>query len=81
MRIVFMGVPVPVPVLEGGAYARTDAAGVNALPAIQPVGGMRHPRRAFDGLDSDATRSRQIAGKEKAAGNQRLSPNSLGAKK
>ncbi|WP_184630187.1 hypothetical protein [Xanthomonas arboricola] len=45
MRIVFMGGPVPVPVLEGGAYARTDAAGVNALPAIQPVGGMRRPRR------------------------------------
>ncbi|PPT67178.1 hypothetical protein XarbCFBP8142_15705 [Xanthomonas arboricola] len=45
MRIVFMGGPVPVPVLEERAYARADAAGVNARPAIQPTGGMRSTRR------------------------------------
>ncbi|MXV46389.1 hypothetical protein DYQ94_05535 [Xanthomonas sp. LMG 8993] len=45
MRIVFMGGPVPVPVLEERAYARADAAGVNARPAIQPTGGMHRARR------------------------------------
>ncbi|PPT79241.1 hypothetical protein XarbCFBP8152_10850 [Xanthomonas arboricola] len=41
MRIVFMGGPVPVPVLEGGAYSGPDAVGVNVLLSVQPVGGMR----------------------------------------
>ncbi|NHF66582.1 hypothetical protein [Xanthomonas hortorum] len=70
MRIVFMGGPVPVPVLEGGAYAGANAVRVNAAMAIQPPGG-----------HAAVPSAEQIAGKEKAAGNQRLSPNSLGAKK
>ncbi|PPU03921.1 hypothetical protein XarbCFBP7408_03410 [Xanthomonas arboricola pv. guizotiae] len=45
MRIVFMCGPVPVPVLERGAYARADAAGVNVRMAIQPVGGVHRRRR------------------------------------
>ncbi|AVQ06443.1 hypothetical protein FQK02_15590 [Xanthomonas vasicola] len=42
MRIIFMGGPVPVPVVEAGAYAGADAACVNARPAIQPPGGKTH---------------------------------------
>ncbi|PPV11215.1 hypothetical protein XavaCFBP5823_03975 [Xanthomonas axonopodis pv. vasculorum] len=38
MRIVFMGGAVPVPVLEAGAYAGSNAVCVNAQPAIQPPG-------------------------------------------
>ncbi|WP_218494756.1 hypothetical protein [Xanthomonas vasicola] len=37
-----MGGPVPVPVVEAGAYAGADAACVNARPAIQPPGGKTH---------------------------------------
>ncbi|WP_210763585.1 hypothetical protein [Xanthomonas hydrangeae] len=63
--------PVPVPVLEGEAYAGANAVRVNAALAIQPPGGHA----------AAVPSAEQIAGKEKAAGTQRLSPNSLGAKK
>ncbi|UZB09396.1 hypothetical protein [Xanthomonas citri] len=81
MRIVFMGGPVPVPVLEAGAYAGGDAVCVNAQPAIQPPGRQAQSCRLFVFLSAGTACEASIAGKEKAAGNQRLFPNSLGVKK
>ncbi|WP_372174282.1 hypothetical protein [Xanthomonas axonopodis] len=81
MRIVFMGGPVPVPVLEAGAYAGGDAVCVNARPAIQPPGRQTQSCRLSVVLPAGTARKACTAGKEKAAGNQRLFPNSLGVKK
>ncbi|MGY4891315.1 UNVERIFIED_CONTAM: hypothetical protein EX528_13390 [Xanthomonas axonopodis] len=50
MRIVFMGGPVPVPVLEAGAYAGGDAVCVNASLAIQPPGRQTQSCRLFVSL-------------------------------
>ncbi|MGY4880957.1 hypothetical protein EI541_06635 [Xanthomonas citri pv. eucalyptorum] len=55
MRIVFMGGPVPVPVLEAGAYAGGDAVCVNAQPAIQPPG----DRRNLAGCSCSCRRARR----------------------